>query len=101
MGKQIRHGITWYLRNVRTYAEQTNQTGLIFVSVENAEVIITPPKGCRYGILFRDINTDEKLNRKIERISIGKDAEAELRKFCYEGLMVGMHDKFPHYFDDK
>ncbi len=101
MGKQIRHGITWYLRNVRTYAEQTNQTGLIFVSVENAEVIITPPEGCRYNIFFRDINTDEKLNRKIERISIEKDAEAELRKFCYEGLMVGMHDKFPHYFDDK
>ena len=100
MGKQIRHGITWYLRNVRTYAEQANQTGLISVSVENAEVIITPPKGCRYGILFRDINTDEKLNRKIERISIEKDAEVELRKFCREGLMVG-HDKFPHYFDDK
>ena len=90
-----------YLENVRLYAEQANRTGLISVSVENAEIIVAPPHGFRYGILFRDINSDEKLNRKIERVSISKEAEAEVRKFCRNGLMVGMHEELPHYFDDK
>lgn len=101
MRKSIKHSMEQYLENVRLYADQANRTGLISVSVENAEIMVATPEGSYDGLLFQDINSDEKLNRKLERVSISKEAEAEVRKFCRDGLMVGIHDKFPRYFDDK
>ena len=45
---------------------------------------------------------DEKINRRLERATEPKSREifAEIRRFCRDGMMVGLHTEFPKIYDE-
>lgn len=100
-----RHSKKWYLEEVNKYAEIVNSRGYVKVSVDTEEILITTESGFYDAIRFCDVNTDEKLNRSLERLSIAgnelhkEKVKNEIRYFCRDGLMVGLHRRFPRIFD--
>jgi len=66
---QGQHGRKWYIDEVRKYADVINRRGIISVSVETREITLPTENGLDEVIQFRDVNSDEKLNRTLERIS--------------------------------
>jgi hypothetical protein len=93
-----RYGVMWYLGNVKKYADQANDIGLISVSVEQEEISVLTKEGYRVWFSFRDVNSAEKLNEVLARHPFEENIQKEFLRFCRDGLMVGMHTEYPDYW---
>ena len=93
-----RYGMTWYLGNVKKYADQANEIGVISVSVEQEAISVLTKKGRGGWFSFRDVNSVEKLNGVLARHPFEEDIQKEILRFCRDGLMVGMHTEYPDYW---
>ena len=93
-----RYGITWYLGNVKKYADQANEIGLISVSVEQEEISVLTKEDYSVWFSFRDADSVEKLNEVLARHPAEEDIQKEFLRFCRDGLMVGMHTEYPDYW---
>lgn len=100
--KRMKHDAEWYFENVRKYANSITKPKVLEIFADKSELWYATKNGGGDTIQFRDLTSDENINRRLERATEPKSREifAEIRRFCRDGMMVGLHTEFPKIYDE-